>query len=257
MIILCLSIAIVMTAVMLVGWVVQRAVNNGGWTDVFWTYGTGVTCAAAALAPGPGAGWRHALVAAMVFIWAARLGTYVAVRVARGPEDVRYATMRKEAGAQFQRQMFRLLIVQGPVTGLLSIAILFAARQPGPGFRIWDLLGVLIMVAAIAGEGLADRQMKRFKQDKANHGKVCDAGLWAWSRHPNYLFEFLGWFTYPVIGISLANPWSLLSLLAPALMFAVLHFATGVPPLEEAMLISKGDAYRRYQEKVGAIFPRL
>lgn len=257
MVLLFVSITVIMTVVMFIGWVVQRAVNNGGWTDVFWTYGTGVTCAAAALVPGPGPGWRHVLVAAMVFIWAARLGTYVAVRVARGPEDVRYATMRKEAGAGFQRQMFRLLIVQGPVTGLLSIAILFAARQPAPEVRVWDLLGVAIMVAAIACEGLADRQMKQFKQDKSNHGKVCDAGLWGWSRHPNYLFEFLGWFAYPVIGITLANGWSLLSLIAPALMFAVLRYATGVPPLEEAMLRSKGDAYRQYQDKVGAIFPRL
>ncbi len=260
MILLFLAILVVMTAVMLVAWAYQRAVANGGWTDVFWTYGTGVTCAVAALVPGglpPGAYWRHVLVAAMVAVWAGRLGTYVAIRVATSREDARYAGMREEAGASFQRRMFRLLIVQGPVTALLGIAILFAARQPAPGLRFLDLLGVAIMVAAIAGEGWADGQMKRFKRDPANHGGVCDVGLWAWSRHPNYLFELLGWFAYPAIGVTFANAWSLLSLLAPLLMFLVLRYATGVPPLEAAMLRSKGDAYRRYQERVpGAILPR-
>ncbi len=261
MIVLVLAILILMTAVMLAAWFTQRAVNNGGWTDVFWTYGTGVTCAVAALVPGglpPAPYWRHVLVAAMVAVWAGRLGTYVARRVATSKEDARYAAMREEAGAGFQRQMFRLLIVQGPVTALLSVAILFAARQPAPSFRVLDLLGVAIMFAAIAGEGLADGQMKRFKRDSANHDKVCDAGLWAWSRHPNYLFELLGWFAYPVIGVTAANAWSLLSFMAPVLMFLVLRYATGVPPLEAAMLRSKGDAYRRYQARVpGAILPRL
>ena len=260
MFVLFLAILIVMTVVMLVGWFFQRAAHNGGWTDVFWTYGTGVVCAVAALVPGGLPGnpyWRHVLVAAMVAIWAGRLGTYVAIRVANSKEDARYAAMREEAGASFQRQMFRLLIVQGPVTALLSIAILFAARQPAPGFRFLDLLGVAIMFGAIAGEGWADEQMKRFKRDPANHGKVCDVGLWGWSRHPNYLFELLGWFAYPAIGLTFANGWSLLSFIAPVLMFLVLRYATGVPPLEAAMLRSKGDAYRRYQERVpGAILPR-
>ncbi len=257
MISLILAVTIVMTAVMLIAWITQRAVANGGWTDVFWTYGTGLACAAAAMLAGPGMRWRHVLVACMVAIWAIRLGTYVALRVASSKEDVRYATMRKSFGAGFQGKMFGLLIIQGPVTGLLSIAILFAARQPAPAFRAEDLAGLLIMLLAIAGEGLADRQMKQFKAASNSPDTVCDKGLWSISRHPNYLFELLGWFAYPVIGITAQNPWSLLALSAPLLMYAVLRFGTGVPPLEAAMLQSKGAAYRRYQAQVGALLPRL
>ncbi len=259
MILLCLAVTIVMTFIMLIAWVVQRAAGNGGWSDVFWTFGTGITCGVAALLPGGllGAHWRHVMVAAMVILWSGRLGFYVAQRVARSPEDVRYANMRKDFGASLQRKMFALLIVQGPVTGLFSIAIVFAARHPATNFRIWDLLGLLIIGGAIAGEDLADRQMQRFKRDPANHGKVCDTGLWAISRHPNYLFEFLGWFAYPVIGIDVAHPWSLLSLAAPAAMFLTLRYASGVPPLEAAMLRSRGEAYRQYQRRVGAIFPGI
>lgn len=248
-----------MLAVMAMGWLTQRRLQDGGWTDVFWTYGTGATCALAALAPFMGAAaptWRQGVVAALVGLWALRLGTYVALRVAKGPEDARYADLRREWGGSFQGRMFGLMIVQAPATGLLAVSVLYAARNPAPGVRIADLAGVAILVLAILGEGLADRQMKAFKADPANKGRVCDTGLWAWSRHPNYLFEFAGWLAYPVIAIDPGRPASFASLAAPAVMFAILRYGTGVPPLEAAMVRSKGCAYRRYQARVSPFLPR-
>ena len=259
MILLLAAVLVVMAVVMITGWAVQRAANNGGWTDVFWTYGTGATCALAALAPLGGQHaptWRQMLVAALVAIWAGRLGTYVALRVAGGPEDARYAALRRDWGGKFQFNMFGLLIVQAPVTALLSVSVLLAARNPDPALRWQDLVGALILAGSILGESVADGQMKRFKADTSNKGKVCDVGLWGWSRHPNYLFEFVGWLAYPVIAIQLAHPWSFASVLGPAAMFVILRFATGVPPLEEAMVRSKGDAYRDYQARVSAFLPR-
>ena len=259
MILLIGGVLAAMAVVMSAGWATQRAAGNGGWTDVFWTYGTGATCALAALAPFGGHGlptWRQALVAALVAVWALRLGTYVAVRVAGGPEDARYAELRKEWGAAFQGRMFGLLIVQAPATALLAVSVLLAAREPSPELRWVDLAGAVILVAAIVGEGLADRQMKAFKADPAHKGAVCDTGLWAWSRHPNYLFEALGWVAYPVIALQPAHPRTWASLAAPVVMFVILRFLTGVPPLEAAMVKSKGDAYRRYQARVAAFLPR-
>jgi steroid 5-alpha reductase family enzyme len=249
-----------MAGVMTAGWAVQRAAGNGGWTDVFWTYGTGATCALAALAPiddHPGVGWRRLMVAAMVAVWSLRLGTYVALRVARSPEDPRYAELRREWGQRFQGRMFGLLIVQAPITALIAVAVLFAARHPDGAFRIADAAGLIVFVAAILGEAVADGQMKRFKADPANRGKVCDVGLWGRSRHPNYFFEALVWVAYPIIGLDLAGPSSLLSLAAPVMMFCIVRYGTGVPPLEKAMVQSKGDAYLRYQARVSPLFPSL
>jgi steroid 5-alpha reductase family enzyme len=259
MLTLVLAILGAMTAIMFAGWAFQRAARNGGWTDVFWTYGTGATCAVAALAPwggDPGAAWRRLMVAAMLAVWSLRLGTYVALRVGRSPEDVRYADLRREWGAAFQSRMLVLLLLQAPITAAVGVAVLFSARYPDASFRLPDGLGLLVFLVAIAGETLADRQMKQFKNDPANHGRVCDRGLWAWSRHPNYFFEALIWVAYPIIGLDLGRPWSLASLLAPAIMFAIVRYGTGVPPLEKAMLGSKGEAYRRYQAEVSPFFPR-
>ncbi len=256
---LVLMVLLAMTGVMLAAFAVQRRARNGGWTDVFWTFGTGATCALAAAAPigaDPGVAWRRWLVAAMVLLWSLRLGAYVAQRVAQGPEDVRYAELRREWGPHLNRNMFALLIVQAPITALVSVGVLTAARHEGGALRAFDVLGVVVYLAALLGEAVADRQMKAFKQDPANRGGVCERGLWAWSRHPNYFFEALIWCAYPVMGLDPGRPWSAAALAAPLVMFVIVRFGTGVPPLEKAMLATKGEAYRRYQARVGALVPR-
>lgn len=257
MILLVLTVLGAMAVVMTAGWLTVRATDDGGWTDVFWTFGTGATLAFAALASGPVAPfWREALVALLVIVWSGRLGSYIALRVAKGPEDARYKELRQEWRGGFLLKMFGLLIVQAPATALLSLSVLAAARNPAPGLRIADIAGAAILISSILGEGVADAQMRRFKADPANRGKVCDTGLWAWSRHPNYLFEALLWIAYPVIAIDLSRPWTFVSLIAPVVMFVLLRYGTGVPPLEAAMVKSKGDAYRRYQERVSPFLPR-
>lgn len=253
-----LIVLLVMTAVMTAAWIVQRATDNGGWADVFWTLGAGAACAGAALAPIDGASgpsWRQVMVAALVAVWSLRLGGYLWVRVARRPEDARYALFRRAWANAFQGRMLALLLVQAPVTVLLSASVAVAARATG-ALRITDAAGAAILAVAILGESVADRQMKRFRADPANRSAVCETGLWSWSRHPNYFFEGLGWVAYPIIGLRLNDPWSLATLIAPAVMFALLRFGSGVPPLEAVMLESRGEAYRRYQARVSPMFPR-
>ena len=103
---------------------------------------------------------------------------------------------------------------------------------------------------------MADRQLAAFKARPDSHGKVCDAGLWAWSRHPNYFFEWLVWCACPCFAVSAAWPWGWAALLAPAMMYWLLVHVSGIPPLEAAMLRSRGPAYRAYQQRVAAFFPR-
>ena len=94
---------------------------------------------------------------------------------------------------------------------------------------------------------MADAQLKRFRENLANKDRVCDIGLWRWSRHPNYFFEWFGWLAYPVIGLSIDYPWGLATLLAPLFMYWILVYVTGIPPLEAQMLRSRGARYRDYQ----------
>jgi steroid 5-alpha reductase family enzyme len=87
-------------------------------------------------------------------------------------------------------------------------------------------------------------------------GLVCDAGLWRWSRHPNYFFEWFGWLAYPLIGPSTDYPWGWATLSAPVFMYWILVHVTGIPPLEQQMLRSRGARYRDYQSRTSMFFPR-
>jgi steroid 5-alpha reductase family enzyme len=186
-----------------------------------------------------------------------RLGLFVALRVASTPEDRRYVGLRQDWGAAFQGRLFGFIMIQAPVALLLGLTIMSAALNPGAQLGLTDWVGAAILAIAIGGEGLADEQMRRFKADPANHGKVCDVGLWGWSRHPNYFFEWFGWLAYPVIALPLNGGywWGLAAWVAPVLMYLVLARGTGVPPLEAHMLKSRGQAFADYQARVSCFFP--
>ena len=244
-----------MALVMSTAWLFQRIVRNGGWVDVFWTFGTGAACLTAALWPEVAANsYRQWLVAGLSAIWSLRLGAYVAHRVATSAEDTRYAGLRKEWGAKFQANMFWLVIVQAPATAILTLSVFAAGHGGATELGLRDALGALTLLVAIAGEGLADEQMRQFKR-QGRHGAIMDQGLWGWSRHPNYFFEWFGWLAYPVIAFDPAQLWSWATWIAPVVMFIFLRFGTGVPALEKTMLETRGDKFRDYQRRVSAFFP--
>ncbi len=246
-----------MLVVMVAAWAFGLATNNGGWTDVFWTWGTGLVLAGAALWPldGQPPNARQGMIAAFMLIWALRLGLYLTPRVASHPEDARYAAFRDGDPKTYPMRMLFVTLPQAPASAMLGLSVILAARHPDPALGWRDALAIAVFVAAIVGEYVADNQMKAFRAQASNHGQVMDRGLWGWSRHPNYFFQWLGWVAYPVIALDPGRPVTWLSLAAPAVMFALLRYVSGVPPLEAAMLKSRGQAFRDYQARVSAFFP--
>src|SRR5438552_369081 len=204
------AIAVSLSILMAFAWVVQQRSGNSGWVDTIWTFSLGLVGVGSALWPVAGAApnIRQWLVAALVAIWSLRLGVHIAIRTAGITDDPRYAAFAREWGVDSPRKMFIFLQNQGFGSIPLVFAIFVAARFPGDGLRLADYLGALILLAGIAGEALADAQLKGFRTDAVNKGRVCDIGLWRWSRHPNYFFEWLCWLAYPVIAISTDYPLS-------------------------------------------------
>lgn len=258
-IILVIALLVFLALVMAGAWLAQNRTHNSGWVDAFWTFGTGIAGAVGALVPiGPAPLARRALLAVLILIWAGRLGSYIVARTRSSDhEDARYARFREEWGDKFEFRMFWLLMVQAAAAWLLAICVMLAANNPLPIGAAWGFLlaGLAVFVISLVGEGIADRQMHAFRADRANKGKVCDRGLWGWSRHPNYFFEFLIWLTYPLIGLGGFWWLALLALAAPAFMYVLLAKISGVPPLEREMLASRGDAYRAYQARVSPMIP--
>jgi steroid 5-alpha reductase family enzyme len=242
---------------MALAWLMQRFTHNAGWVDAFWSFGTGAGGVAAALAPiGEPLIARNWIVAGLALAWSVRLGGYITARNLRGGhEDVRYARFRAEWGANFESRLFGFLMAQALVAALLVFCIMLAARNPIPHLGPADLAGVAVFFGAWAGETISDQQMHRFRGTPGNRGKVCELGLWGWSRHPNYFFEFLGWVAYPLLAASAGWPFLCAATAAPIAMYWFLVDVSGIPPLEREMLDSRGDAYRDYQARVSPFFP--
>jgi steroid 5-alpha reductase family enzyme len=254
-----IALAACLSATMMGALLVALRSGRSGWIDAIWSLATGGFGAAVALVPLAEAqlSMRQLLVAALALAWSLRLGIHIAVRTARSGDDPRYRQLREEWGDAFRLRLFWFLQIQALVALALALSIMLAAHNPAPGLRASDWIGVAVLIAAVGGESIADRQLSAFRDDPANKGRVCDIGLWGMSRHPNYFFEWMGWFAYAIIAIDFsgAYPWGWLALAGPALMYWLLVHASGIPPLEAHMLRSRGPAFRDYQHRVNAFWP--
>lgn len=232
-------------------WVVGIKIRNYSFLDVIWSYGVAILAPLYA-AVGPGNFERKLVFTVLGMLWSLRLGTFIFLRVLRHhpQEDVRYEGLRdrwKGPGMFLLFHEFQALIVV-----LFALPFWLAAWSPVP-LGMLDYLGLGTVSLALLGETLADHQMHRFKADPANKGKVCQTGLWRYSRHPNYFFEFLVWVGFAIASLSMTHGW--VSILCPVLIYHFLTRVTGIPLTEEYSLKSKGDAYREYQRTTNAFFP--
>jgi steroid 5-alpha reductase family enzyme len=231
--------------------VFQKRTGDAGIVDIAWAAGVGgLAVLYALLANGSLA--RRMILIGVVGVWAARLAYHIYRRVQSMPEDGRYQTLKSEWGSDASRRMFRFYQMQAVAVVLFATPILVTAYNPQP-IGWLDMLGAAIGLIGIIGESIADVQLSRFRADPANKGKVCQTGLWKYSRHPNYFFEWLHWWAYVLLAIS--YPWGWLTLIGPLTMWYFITQVTGIPPTEAQALKSRGEAYRRYQETTNAFFP--
>jgi steroid 5-alpha reductase family enzyme len=236
-----------LAVVMAGAWALQRALRNAGWVDAVWTFGLGAVGIGVALAAGPSGG----AVALLVGLWALRLGAHIAARSRGAAEDSRYVALRRDWGDRYEPKMFGFLQIQAAAAALLQVPIGLAAAAPWPPGAI-GFLGLAVVLAGLAVEGVADAQLRGFRR-RAGHGQVCDAGLWGISRHPNYVGEWLFWVGLALF--ALAAPFGWVALVGPAFMYWLLVHVSGIPPLEAQMMASRGEAYAAYKARVPAFLP--
>ena len=241
-------------AIMAVVWFFARRMNNAGIVDIWWSFAfTPVALFYGVF--GSGHIVRNALISAMVFAWSFRLGMHLFKRVMshHPEEDPRYAALRVQFSKHTWLMFFGFFQLQAVLIGVLSIPVALACANPSPGIGLFEVAGVLLWLVAIGGESIADMQLALFKSHLSSAGRVCDMGLWKYSRHPNYFFEWIVWIAYFVF--SLGSPWSWTGLASPLLMLYFLTCLTGIPPAETRSLATRGDAYRAYQRRTSAFIP--
>ena len=241
-------------AMMCVVWFFARRMNNAGIVDIWWSYGftpVAIFCGIF----GSGHPLRSGLIAAMVCAWSLRLGTHLHRRVmAHHPaEDPRYAALRAQFPRHTWLMFFGFFQLQAILIALLAIPVAIACSNAGPAPGIFEVAGLLLWLLAVGGESVADAQLAWFRSQAGSRGRVCDIGLWRYSRHPNYFFEWIVWIAFFVY--ALGSPWGWAGIVSPLLMLYFLTCVTGIPPSEAHSLASRGDAYRDYQKRTSAFIP--
>jgi len=238
---------------MLVLWLIHFPMHNAAIVDGGWAGGMAVLAILYA-ALGPGYAPRRLLVGAMGAIWGLRLSFYIVfTRVIGHPEEGRYVELRRKWKTNIGLKFLAFFEFQALLCVFLSVPFLLAVLNPRPALSWLEFGGAILWAVAWAGESIADRQLHQFKLNPANKGKTCRAGLWNYSRHPNYFFEWLIWVSYALF--ALASPYGWWAWTAPALMLYFLFRVTGIPATEAQALRTRGDDYRRYQASTSAFVP--
>lgn len=229
----------------------QRRRRNAGIVDVVWSFGVGGAAVVVA-ALGTGALLPRVLVAVLGGAWGLRLGLHLWHRVRKESEDGRYANLRKVWGDS-DAKWFAFFQFQALLVPLFALPFAVVATSPVAAFGWQHAAGIAVWLLSVAGEGVADRQLAAFRADAANKGKVCDVGLWRYSRHPNYFFEFLHWFAYPLLAWGAPSWW--LAWSGPVVMYGFLRWLSGIPHTEAQALRTRGEAYRDYQRRTPMLIP--
>lgn len=240
--------------VMATAWVHALAIKNTSYVDVLWGYGVGIlgfiylvygneTCEPA----------RLALLKALLLTWSVRLGTHLLKRCWAKPEDARYAYLRKSMGKHANIGFFLFFQVQAFWVVLFAAPFLILVQNPNP-INTFDHIGLIVWLTGFAGLHLADKQLKQYKQTPGRtRAGVCKTGLWKFSRHPNYFFEWVLWIGYIFLGWQSPNgAWLLL---VPVILYIFLTKITGVPFVEARKLEASGEEYKSYIKETNSFFP--
>jgi len=252
---LLINLAVIAGAMLLL-WLISIPVRNASIVDIFW----GPAFAIVALLGwflGDGDHDRRTLLAALTAAWGFRLGMYLALRNLGHGEDARYARWRKraeDAGGNFTwLSLVRVFALQGLLVIIIALPVQagqLAVTGNPPG--VLALIGTLLWLTGFLFEAIGDWQLRQFKADPANRGKLLDTGLWRYTRHPNYFGNACLWWGLWLVACDAPGLWW--TAIGPALMTFLLLKVSGVALLEKS-LVASNPRYAEYQRRTSSFIP--
>jgi steroid 5-alpha reductase family enzyme len=241
--------------VMIIVWIWAYKIKNAGVVDIFWAFNFTVI-AAVIYFMADGFELRKQLVCGLAGLWSLRLGIYLLIRVGShlDVEEGRYAQLRKEWAPNANRTFFFFFQAQALSNIFLSIPFFIIAMNNEGPLQLVELIGAGMWLVSIIGEAVSDWQLQHFKKNPANKGKVCQDGLWNYSRHPNYFFQFMIWISVFIFALG-TLPYGLIAIVCPLTIFYLIWKVTGIPMTEEQSLRSRGELYKEYQRTTSVFVP--
>jgi steroid 5-alpha reductase family enzyme len=240
-------------AMMIAVWLLSLVKKDASIVDGFWGLGF-VLVAWLTFFNVDGYLGRKLLITGLTTVWGLRLAAHIGVRNWGKEEDRRYQAWRAQYGHQFWWvSLFSVFGLQALLLWVISLVLQVGQISTTPDRLVWlDGLGVFAWTIGFIFEAVGDWQLKRFKSDPANRGKVMDQGLWAYTRHPNYFGETLVW--WGLFLITLATPASAWTIISPLVITFLLLKVSGVTLLEKTILDTR-PGYRQYIESTSSFVP--
>lgn len=245
--------AVTIAIVMLCTWLVSVAIKNASIVDIVW--GAGFAINAVVLAATQEAdGARQVLMALLVGVWGTRLAGYLALRNLGHGEDWRYQAMRRKIGPRFPLvSLVTVFGLQGVLMWTVSLPVMYANADATPSIGPLAVIGIMVWLVGFAFEVIGDMQLRRFKKEPANAGKVMDQGLWSLTRHPNYFGDALLWWGVGIVAAETGS--GVIGFIGPAVMTFLLMRVSGVPILEKS-LNKRRPGYAEYVARTSGFIPR-
>lgn len=236
-------------------WLVSLLTKDASIVDRFWGL-LFILLSTGYLIIAEESGWRAVLVTGLVAVWGLRLSIHIHMRNRGEGEDYRYKMMRQSNGSRFWwYSFFSVFALQASLAIIISIPLLLAVFIGGPREVLWsDLVGISLWLVGFVFEAGADWQLRKFKSDPKNKGKLLTTGFWSLSRHPNYFGDACLWFGYFLLGLSAPFGW--LGAIGPVIMFLFLRYVSGAALLEKGLKKSK-PGYEDYERNTPVFFPKF
>lgn len=233
-------------------WIYSVRIKNASIVDTYWGPGFVLQVWVYFLLTPDGHLPRKLLIAALVTIWGLRLGLHIHRRNHGKPEDFRYQEFRRKYGPEryWWVSFFQVFLLQGVLMFVIGAPLLIAQSGPSP-IGLVDGFGVLAWIIGFYFEAVGDAQLKAFRANPANKGKLLNTGLWAYTRHPNYFGDSAQWWGYYLIATSAGGWWSIFS---PIIMTLFLVKVSGVGLLEKTLAKTK-PGYKEYMDTTSAFIP--
>jgi len=242
----------VLCVVMALAWYFLGRWNCRGHVDLLWALAIAVQAVYFCFLS---AGWlpRRIIVGGLAVLWATRLASHLFRRLNRDGEDGRYMAMEKAAGDRAPQFFFVFFQAQAFFAWMFAIPFGALAQNSESVWSMWEILALFVWCLAWIGNCVADRQLDLWRRSAFNQGRTCRLGLWAWSRHPNYFFEWLMWLAYAIAAIGTPSMWVLIGI--SLLMLLMVTKVTGIPFTEKQAIRSRGEDYLDYQKTTSSFFP--
>ncbi len=251
MIIIVAVTAISLFCYMMIAFLVGTVKKNNGIIDSFYSMGYVVVAWISLLLMGT-FGFRQILVTILVTIWGVRLSIYVIIRNWGKLEDYRYKAMRELFGEKVISKSFKkIYMLQGLIIFLVGFPVLFVNASINPAMSWLDVVGTIIWIVGFYFEAVGDHQLRKFKKDPNNKGKVMDQGLWKYTQHPNYFGEVTMWWGIFIVVISV--PFGFITIFGPILINFMIIRVSGVRLLNKRY--EGDDKYADYKKRTSAFIP--